>query len=218
MVLELIFQLAPEERTRQRPDDPMVVLVPEDASADASCRRAEEAALAFLRVVRVGGVFGIAVGVRRVAAGRGTLAPGLLLRGVVGLLMLLLAVLRLAVLWRGAVLRLGLAVVVSAVLRNAAVCAGLLRVIGLCVVRGGRSTITSLLAVRLLAVSSLLAIVLVVASVALLLLWITALLRVPAVAALVATVRHVEGCDGGSGVCLRYAVADPRREVALWRL
>jgi len=205
-LLPLILALAAQERTSQSADYTVASFVSEETASETSGYSAHETALAFLRVVRVGGIASVAVRVGGVAAGRGALAPGTALVVVLG----------------GAVLGLALAVVVAALSWGPAVGAGLLLAIVLAagVVWSWRSTVALLLTVGRLSVTSLV----IVSAVALalrrvvwivlsalllltsvlrrlrvaLLLLVVALLLTTVVAALVVVVvraRHVEGCE-----------------------
>merc|ERR1719487_2881086 len=70
----LVFRFTPQESSNQRSYDAVAGFMPQEASAESAGHGAHEAALAFLRVVRVDGVACVAVGVVGVAAGGRLLA------------------------------------------------------------------------------------------------------------------------------------------------
>lgn len=70
----LIFTFGAKERTGQSTDDSMTHLVTEKAASDTASDCAHEAALALLRIVRVGGVAGVTVWVGRVTVWRGSMS------------------------------------------------------------------------------------------------------------------------------------------------
>ena len=126
MIFPRVLALRAQKRTHQRANDTMAGLVAQEATAETARDGAHEAALAFLRVIGVGGVARVAVGVGGVAAGGCTLAPGLLLLLVVvvlAVLLGLLAVVEAALLWGPAVAALLLVLVVALAVGGGGGCA-----------------------------------------------------------------------------------------------
>lgn len=92
-LLVSILELRAQERASQRAQDPVVGFLSQEVPADAAGHGAHEAALAFLRVVRVARVLLVAVGVGRVARGRRALSPWTALLRVLGAVLRCTAVL-----------------------------------------------------------------------------------------------------------------------------
>lgn len=197
VVFELVFQLAAQECASKRADDSMSFRMAKHSAPDTAGGRTKETALAFLGVVRVCRVFGVAIRVGGVSARRSALSPRLILRRIV-CLRLLLPVLRRLVVVLAAIFRLLLAVVEATMLRHTAVRALLLLgVVRLSVAGCWWASVPCRLPIWLLTVSALLPVaallavllVLIVAAVALLLLPVTlAVATLTAVA--VAAVGH----------------------------
>jgi len=143
----LVLRLTAQERSDQRSYDAVSGFMAQKPAAEAAGHGAHEAALAFLWVVRVYGVTGVAVGVVGVAGGWWGLLAIWLLTSVLRLLAAILTT---------RLLRLVIPMLETPVLR-CAVCA-LLLVIRLAVGRCGRSPV-ALVLLRIPAVTGLLLVV-----------------------------------------------------------
>lgn len=95
-IFEHVFGFATEESSSQCADNTVTSFVTEDATTESTGSSAHEATLAFLRMVRVGRITIVAIGVGRIARGGRTLTPWPALR-VVLLCALLVTILLVAV-------------------------------------------------------------------------------------------------------------------------